>query len=204
MDTIPESVLEDFVVEVDMYAKHLSYVLRELEISDKKIRDEFNRIQGDYDPEYTDEATVWEKAAENVLGARTWFIPQFQQVGAIAGYCIVLFHLFERFLEEISFLKYGAGVQSYLDFKSRYPELASKPSFDKLDELRLIANYCKHGKGSAESNLRAKRPDYFEPFGKKLIPKPLSGYDIKISQDDFNSYVTAVKDFVNAVKEIWG
>jgi hypothetical protein len=204
MEWITESVFDNFTIEVDMYAKHLSYVLRELDMQDKKIREEFDSIQGDFDPEYTDEATVWEKATENILGARTWFIPEFQKVGAIAGYCIILFHLFERFLEEISYLKDGDRVPSYLDFKTKYPAFASNPSFDKLDELRLIANYCKHGKGSAETGLTAKRPDYFEPFGNKLVPKPLSGYDIKISQDDFNKYVAAIKDFVNAVKEAWG
>lgn len=203
MNYIPESVLEEFIVEVDMYTMHLSYVLQELEVIDKKIRDEFEHIQYDYDPEHIDEVTVWEKAVENIIGTITWFIPPFQQVGAIAGYCIVLFHLFERFLEEITSIKDCVGVGSYLDFKSKYQELASKPSFDKLDELRLIANYCKHGKGSAESGLRVKRPDYFESFDKKLIPKPLSGYDIKISQRDFDSYVIAIKDFVNAVREIW-
>lgn len=206
MDHIPETVFDNFIIELDMYHSHLEYVLKELDLLEGKIEAEFERIQYNYDPESTDESEVWEQATENVLGKSTLFIPYFQKVGAIAGYCIVIFHLFERFLEEISYLKDDGGIQNFKGFIEAYPQFVQSTVCRKLDELRLVANFCKHGRGAAEGALRKERPDYFETgvikFSKTPL-RPLSGYDIKITSTDFGNYVHCIKDFVVEIKKRW-
>lgn len=205
---IPDYLFKTFLFELDMYDKHLLYIFERLDSLDNLIKTEFDKIQDNYDPNFDDEIDVWNKSTEKVLGNSMTFIPEFQKVGAIAGYCIIIFHLFERFLEDIAYFKNAQRLDSYCQFITAYPIFKENTDiYKKIDELRLVVNYCKHDKGSAEQDLRKKRPDYFNQFSiqsETTALKPLSGYDIAISQNDFNEYISNIKAFVNIIKLQWG
>ena len=75
MKNIPEPILNNFLVELDMYCRHLDYVLKELDELEQKMIQEFGRIKDKYDPEQFDEGEVWARALGNILGIDTNFGP---------------------------------------------------------------------------------------------------------------------------------
>lgn len=203
MNYIANRVFDNFIIELDMYYNQLNYVLNQLDLLDEKIEAEFKRIESNYNPEKTDASVVWSQVLKNILGEDTTFIPYYQRVGAIAGYCIIIFHLLERFLEEISYLKDNKRMETFNKFCKNYYHWVETVEYKKLDELRLVANYCKHGRCS-EKKLKEMRPDYFvSPFCKfdEDPLKPLSGYDIKITKKDFDDYMVSIKQFVDLLRK---
>lgn len=79
-------------------------------------------------------------------------------------------------------------------------------SWEKIDELRLVANVVKHAEGSASRQLTSRRPDLFtspqlrnDPFWGSFVPsgvdRPLSGNDFFVTLSDFQSYTESVLRF---------
>lgn len=79
-------------------------------------------------------------------------------------------------------------------------------SWEKIDELRLVANTAKHADGQSSEalkKLRPKlfwRPDFIDGFDSHKLPttsvyQPLMGDDLYITHQEFMSYVKSVKDF---------
>lgn len=206
MSKIPEHLIDNFLTELSMYSRHLECVLNNLDELEQKMLREFNRIKNNYNPEETDEGEVWAQALENVLGVDTNFGPWAQKIGAILGYCIIVFHLFERFLEGASIFKERVRIDSFDKFIKRHAQFKDNLAHEKIYELRLLVNYSKHGIGPAEKELRIKRPDYFERGRIVFLgySKPLSGYDVKIKNEDFHQYVEAIKSFVDEIHLQWG
>ena len=79
-------------------------------------------------------------------------------------------------------------------------------SWQKIDELRLVANAVKHGVGSSAIELHKKRPDLFtNPISKMHLPKlntdyydlylPLAGEDLYLSIEDLKNYADAIPTF---------
>lgn len=200
---IPEPLIKSFLFELKMYSEHLKWILGRIKGLDDTIRDEYEKIQNNYNPEQTDEGEVFAQAADNVLGGST-FPPHFQRSGAISGYCILIYHLMERFLEDVSAIISHSTclTNSFPKFMEVYPDFKKESFYPKLDELRLLCNVCKHGKGSAEKKLREKRPNYFREIYYFHIA-PLSGYDLIIDFVDFEEYLEAIKQFTEKLKKEW-
>ncbi len=210
MEYIPERVFEEFLTELGMYSAQLGYVLDKLAQIQQQIQDEYERIEGDYNPEYHDAGDVWYQAAKNILGVDTMFSPHFQKAGAMGGYCIIVYHLFERFLEEVCRLRDIPFIGEFHlpKFFEAVPTLKVHPSFSSIEELKDLVNFCKHGRGDAETALRKNRPDYFtftpNPPWEHETLKPLSGYDLEIDPKDFEGYVSEIKKMVTEIRKLFG
>lgn len=89
---------------------------------------------------------------------------------------------------------YGIQIEAFL-------------SWNKINELKLVANTVKHADGMSCEVLKKLRPDYFTPpslekdgldsghGGIGEVFHPLAGEDLYISTEEFAKYVEAVKQF---------
>jgi len=77
-------------------------------------------------------------------------------------------------------------------------------SWNKIEELRIVANTIKHAEGRAASDLRRRRPDLFKPqsiksfsYGTPIsrIYMPLAGEDIFVTKGDLLKYKNVLTDF---------
>ena len=218
----PQGLVDQFTTEVEMHCLHLKWILDPLDQLDKDLQCEYARLLPHADPEYADAGDIAAQAIKNVLGADTCIIPDAQKRGAISGYCVVVYHHFERFLEDI--------VKSMKPPKSKelekfnldiffkcYAQFEKSVHCKKIDELRYVVNYIKHGRGKAERELRKRRPDYFvehfihpdfvehvRELRQEKTLKPLAGDDLRIQSDDFLTYCEAMKSFGREVEQEWG
>lgn len=93
-------------------------------------------------------------------------------------------------------------------------DLRALPTWNAIDELRLLANTAKHGTGASSKQLRTLRPDLFEdPRLRELLPDapdlytarhvrlPLAGQDLFVSDDTFAAYGAAAFDFINEIAQ---
>ncbi|KQV88064.1 hypothetical protein ASC91_14620 [Pelomonas sp. Root1237] len=136
-------------------------------------------------------------------------------------YAVGLFHLLEQLLcdlcRDASFdvnPPSDTKLDVVADWYRRHfrVDLRALPSWQRVDELRLVANTAKHGAGSSATQLRALRPDLFEdPSLRELMPDapelytashvrlPLAGQDLFISAQDFAAYARATGDFLDEI-----
>lgn len=191
-------------------------IINKLENPDMFEDDDYEEDEGYSVKEKKD---VWLKAVENVIG-HSAYPPYIHVPFIVGGFCIVMFHSFERFLENI-FIKYinedidrlfdshinKKSLAKFLnkkkkpdylcDWKVIYPQITKLPSFNKLEELNLVCNVFKHGKGDSYNKLRFIRPDLFKfhkPESGYL--RPSKGWDMNLTEKDFDEYFFAVKSFL--------
>jgi hypothetical protein len=77
-------------------------------------------------------------------------------------------------------------------------DLAALKSYPKTDELRLVANCVKHGEDKSCDDLKALRPEWFNP---DLSVTPLSAFGLNVPAEYLEQAVEAVKSFLNDLKE---
>lgn len=132
-------------------------------------------------------------------------------------YAVGLRHLFEQQLydfvkharlserEEADFREACKAVES-LGFR-----LSDLPSWDKLQELRLLCNSIKHAEGPSSAQLKAVRPEFFVdpvvaglPFVGNPGPtiQPLAGEDVYLEEDELDLYCSAIRDFWSSIGEV--
>ncbi|MFA5287561.1 MAG: hypothetical protein WC394_04770 [Candidatus Omnitrophota bacterium] len=167
---------------------------------------------------------VWLKAVENVIGNEAY--PPYVHVPFIVGgFCTIMFHSFERLLESI-FIKYlkkdikklfnsrinkkrltkflkRKNKPDYLsEWKEICPSITKSPCFSKLEELNLVCNVFKHGRGDSYNKLKLIRPGLFR-FHKQEVGYlcPSKGWDLILTENDFKQYFIAIKLFL---KELQG
>ncbi len=102
------------------------------------------------------------------------------------------------------------ALHTFKEFKKRLEEggygLSLLSAWNKVDELRLVANTVKHGAGDSASKLLAVRPDLFTApglgdFSARFAPRavdverPAAGEDLYVSENDLRAYFTAAVDF---------
>jgi hypothetical protein len=130
-----------------------------------------------------------------------------------------LFHLLEQQLGALisitfdgSRLKNG-NLSSCADFFCDFLglDLRSLPQWEKINELRLVANATKHGEGGSEQDLRKVRPELFiSPYRAKMgftdvkdvndsLRLPLAGDGLFITEEIFAEYSSAGYDMVRAI-----
>lgn len=212
-------MIEVFVDELKYFNHYFNVIRAEINEKGKCLEDEFKRISPQYDPEFTDESEVWSQAYQNVFGTDN-FPLDFHLPSMTAGFCIIIYHAFERFLEEIfeqlkiSNLEHlksisidpnkvvlGDKLEKFQNFVDIFPQIKTLSSYKELNELRLVCNVFKHGTGPSMTQLKAERPDMFKwssLFDYTNI-RPLAGMDINISENDFSGYLKAINLFLEEV-----
>jgi len=87
-------------------------------------------------------------------------------------------------------------------------------AWDKLDELRLVANTVKHADGASCAQLKDRRPEIFIPPGAHSehsriqapppaqIFKPLAGEDFYLMPEEIRTYFQALRGFWEELTEI--
>ena len=66
-----------------------------------------------------------------------------------------------------------------------------------------VANVTKHAEGNSADQLRKLRPDLFTyptfrklpPWGVMVVRRPIAGEGIFVTEDEFKSFASAVRDF---------
>jgi hypothetical protein len=84
-------------------------------------------------------------------------------------------------------------------------KVAESTSWQKLEELRNVANAVKHAEGSSAEWLRRNRPQIFtapflrgDPFFQRpsrWLFQPLTGQDLYVTKDDLEQYFCSADDF---------
>lgn len=89
-------------------------------------------------------------------------------------------------------------------------ELHRLHGWEKVDELRLLANTVKHAEGKSATQLRTRRPDLFEDAIAKTLPfkmppqpiwQPLAGEGLYVSEEHFKEYADAAVAFFEALAQ---
>ncbi|MGE8451064.1 MAG: hypothetical protein ACN6OP_10690 [Pseudomonadales bacterium] len=86
-------------------------------------------------------------------------------------------------------------------------DITQLPTWSRIDQLRLVANTVKHADGDSADNLKAQRPEFFEPHhanGKLTampfrytpsVYRPMSGEDLYLTMADIQAYGRATIEF---------
>lgn len=92
--------IREFFEELKTYKHYFDIKIKEQERLSQAIQDKHDEIAIGFDYENDDDGTVWSLAHENILGSDNVWITE-HELFIIGGNCIIIFHAFERFLEEI-------------------------------------------------------------------------------------------------------
>jgi hypothetical protein len=83
--------------------------------------------------------------------------------------------------------------------------IKSAKQWERIQELKLIANTVKHGSGSSAAKLYEKRPELFSPSVgealtekdvRQMVLKPIMGGGVYLSDDEIVRYSGAIEDFL--------
>jgi len=96
-------------------------------------------------------------------------------------------------------------------------DLQRLPSWNLIDELRLVANTVKHAEGRSSSELKVRRPELFcdpafasmasvltevdDYYDKKIISAPLAGDDLFVSGAILKMYAEGAEVFFGEIAE---
>jgi hypothetical protein len=138
-----------------------------------------------------------------------------------------LFHLVEQqlatlsrdglFDEPVSDTKLSVVVAWYREQVGI--EVTGLPSWEVIDELRLVANTVKHGEGGSARDLRALRPEMFtnpaftalyedagmdldERVRRTTISAPLSGDDFFVTEEALQAYAERAEAFFSEIAAV--
>lgn len=225
-----EHHIRAFLEELKTYKHYFDITFREQERLAKAIQDKHDEIGANFDYEHDDDGTVWSRSHDDVLGSDEVWITE-HELFIIGGYCIIIFHAFERFLEEIfdmvtsrdlaemlkekvtsrqkkaieKVLKEGK-LDQFSSFCDIFPETKTVKAYGKVDELRIVCNVFKHGKGHSLEELKKIRPDITKPLSDGLffggLSRPFRGYGLHIKREVVYEYVDAIKAFLFEVFDI--
>jgi len=214
--------IKKFLEELKTYAYYFRITFLEQERLAKAIQDKHDEIGHAYDYEHGDDGEVWSRAHEEVLGSDEVWITE-HELFIVGGYCIIIFHAFERFLEYLfDFVlkrdlpemlkkqitdKQKEAIRKVLKddkldtfscFCDIFPEVKVANGYMKVSELNAVCNVFKHGKGPALERLKIIRPDITkhldDMFSSTL--RPFRGHGLSIEQKLVNEYVDAIKEFL--------
>ncbi len=218
--------IQKFFEELKIYVHYFNITFSEQKKLAKAIQDKHDEIGSDFDYENDDDGTVWSRAHEEILGTDEVWITE-HELFIVGGYCIIIFHAFERFLEELFELIIKHQLSSMLISKITqeqkkaieevvkndkletfdcfcriFPDIRKAKGYEKVYELNTICNVFKHGRGGALRRLKKIRPDITQHLGEMFSPalRPFRGYDLtNIKQNMIYEYVDAIKTFLTGV-----
>jgi len=116
-----------------------------------------------------------------------------------------LYHLYEQHRDKLKLILKDRGRPM--------PHLESLDGWDKVEELRLLANTVKHADGRSAQELRKIRPDFFvsplvrgSPIEKHALRRatenPLGGTDLFVTEADINNYRDAIRQLWEALRPL--
>ncbi len=183
-------------------------------LSDDRISKAANELESKVWESYpgnedTDPADVAEHASDVAL--QYYMTVRDVRWAVLAIVAAALYHLVEQQVCDLCRLAFygphgkpltpGASISLLRELGIDVTELAS---WTRIDELRHLANCVKHAEGNSCDQLRKLRPDLFEKptlgaefrmIGIRHVRNPLMGEDIYITEQEFSSYVGAVREF---------
>lgn len=207
---IMHAALETTKAYSDGFSFRLIPIFDNIEVEAEKVIQEHwdnSMTSTAYEGDYYDHGDLAEAAqdAGNQMYQNLSFVRQ-QLIGlSIAG----LYHLWERTLKQFiekEFRHYSFDDKIFKDLrKANFEEivellqqfdhdLTKEPYYNKLDELRLIANTIKHGEGKSCDDLIKVAPHLFDGFLKTFEISP-TAQDLALSPEDFRVYTDAVTQF---------
>lgn len=150
-------------------------------------KDELDRLSRSFDPDYMDEADVYERAFH--AGVEHYSVHSDMKREFLKSSAVWLFHLFEKDCTYVFGTEDGNEKRRVL---SQLPIDVSDGSdwFKCNRELRLLANAIKHGAGDSLDKLKKVRP---ELFADKL--SIFSDDKIELGPDDLSGYGESMKRF---------
>ena len=146
-----------------------------------------------------DDPADYAEQAENVGISRYILLSGIRQ-GMINLFAVALHHAFEQQIARFH-TQQDLLHPCFVDCKGEVPpiewfwreqlckriDVKSFKSWQKVNELRHVANTVKHAEGPSARKLRRIRPDIFE-FPEPPIAQPLLGEDIEVSIEDISDY----------------
>jgi len=165
-----------FIPEADAFAGCLSArILPAFENIDEETgrveEEEYRRLGGLFDPEYgPDEATLAEWARDHAISH--YMTLHGVRQGVVNLFGVGLWHRFEQQLATyarrgLPYTFYPAPNPQFKDVQDALMDMGiditALSSYEKVDELRLLANCEKHGDGPSCAQLAARRPNLFRP-----------------------------------------
>ena len=179
--------------------------------------------------EYDDPADFAEAAEQ--AGMSHYFLLDGIRQGMLNLFAVALYHMFEQQVARFhrrELLNLYDWENNDSEFRMRVFKkrlngdfginITTFPSWETVDELRLVANTVKHAEGGSAKDLFERRPDLFKPHKSQLLEKsdqlweelfpsslqtgaqvslPLAGEGLYISLQD-------VKNYRDAVLQFWG
>lgn len=132
-------------------------------------------------------------------------------------HAVGLFHLFEQQLYD--FVKHaGLSEREEADYRkdckaveSLGIRLSDLPSWEKLQELRLLCNSIKHADGPSSAQLKTVWPEIFVdpvvaggPFvgNPRPITQPLAGEDVYLEENELDFYCSAIREFWSSIGDV--
>lgn len=217
-----EMYVNDFVQQIDYLGRSLSEKIlpafNDIEEEARNTQQEaYARLSKLYDPESIDPEKIADTAYH--AGVNFYIMAQGIVQGITNMFCVGLRHLFEQQLlkfhrrdllfigedNDPSLVNLTEARRRLLDHYRI--DITAFRSWEKIDELRLVANCVKHADGPSCEELKGRRRNLFTPpsmrhdTGETAVSfvgqvfQPLAGEDIFISLDEFREYVGAVRAF---------
>ena len=168
--------------------------------ADNVQNEEYERLNSSYSGWEEDDSRISEAAYHK--GVDYYLATAAIRQGVVNLMVAGLFHLFEQHAitvtREVCYPSRPPSTDKPFDglkqcIRTLGIEASALPSYNKLDELRLLANVVKHGDGGSASKLRTLRPDLFEESSLPL--RPLIGDGVKLTENHFTEYKTVVESF---------
>ena len=188
--------------------------------ADQVANETWNRL-GSHATENTDPADLADSAFQKGLEFYQTMTEMIQGIRNL--FAVGLYHLFEQqvlYFHRSELLDFGEENDPKL-FKTKeaFERLAAHGiaidqfrSWDKVRELQTLANAIKHADGPSCEALKELRPDLFcHPDARDLGPtylpgvkvfQPLGGEAIYVTDEAFDGYVAAAKEFWNELAAV--
>ena len=217
-----------FLEELKTFIRYFNITLLEQKRLAQAVQNKHDEIGRSFDYENDDDGIVWSRANEKVLGNDEVWITE-HKLFIIGGYFIIIFHAFERYLEDIfdlavkhelpDMLKNGITAEQRkaiegvlkadkLDtlgsFFDIFPEAKNVKEYKKVCELRTVCNVFKHGRGSALERLKKIRPDITKhlDYSFSRLLRPFREYSLNVEPKMIYEYVDSIKAFLFQVFDI--
>ena len=220
--------IKKFLEELRIYNHYFDVTFLEQERLVKAIQDRHDEIGRSFDYEHDDDCEVWSRAHEEILGSDEVWISE-HELFIIGGYCMIFFHAFERFLEDVFDLvskrslpemlkkqitsKQRKAINKVLKddkldtfacFCDIFPGVKTARGYKKVSELNIVCNVFKHGSGSALKRLKKIRPDITKHLEDRLslTLRPFREHGLKVERKMIYEYFAAIRTFLFEVFDI--
>lgn len=197
--------------------------VKKLELDADAYSDAWLKKAGErFDPERHDPADFYEQAYDESIQHYL----ALEELGNSARLALIsgMFHRWEKSLREwltsndcVGYFSIGDNLPSAI-WKSNFGQVleifecvnlfqSGCAVREKLDTCRMVVNTYKHGSGSSERDLKAKRPELFDRYGWRTKDgmKKLSDFadysDLYVQDVQIDEFAGAIQDFWKAVPE---